>query len=102
MIIGVRLLVEESNNSGNFNIKYEFSGDGWKVMALSVLQNFKEQKQIKIQTLHSFSTSQDLYTGIEKNVGQLWLDNPYFKLDDLNQHSFINECDCRPVRNLNE
>jgi hypothetical protein len=83
MIIGVRVLVEEPSNSGIFCTKYEFSGIGWKTMAISVLSNLIEQNQIKIQTLHSFSTSYNLYTGDKKTIGELWLDNPYFKLDDL-------------------
>jgi hypothetical protein len=81
--LGIRILFEEPINSGDYYVQYEYTGDNWESNAAKVLPYFLGQKNTKIQTLHPFSTSHNIYTGTTHDVGQIWLDNPYFKLEDL-------------------
>jgi hypothetical protein len=77
-IIGVRMLSEESD--GSYYIKYEFTDDNWREHALRILPYFIGQSENKFQTLHSFSTSYNLYTGETIEPTNIWLDNPYFNI----------------------
>jgi hypothetical protein len=82
-ILGIRILIQAPELNGDYFVKHEFSGDRWKERAARVLPYFINLKEVKLQTLHPFSTSHDLYTGEERTPGSLWFDNHYFKLDDL-------------------
>jgi hypothetical protein len=82
-ILGIRILVEEPINSNDYYIKYEYTGDNWESLVANVLPYYLGNKQVKIQTLHPFSSSHNVYTGKTHDVGSLWLDNINFKLEDL-------------------
>ncbi len=82
-IIGVRILYRIPN-SDDYNILYEFTGDRWQKRSLKVLSDHIGLKDVKIQTLHPFSTSVHLQTGQIQEPGDIWLDNPYFTIDNLN------------------
>jgi hypothetical protein len=83
IILGVRVLIEKPQSSHNFFVEYEFSGDKWKENALEVLPYYLGKTGVKIQTLHSFSTSHNVQTGQEITPGNIWLDNQLFKITDL-------------------
>jgi hypothetical protein len=82
-ILGIRILIEAPELNGDFYVKYEFTGEDWTINASRVLPYYLGNKDVKIQTLHPFSTSYNLSTGQEKEPGNLWLDNNYLKLEDL-------------------
>lgn len=82
-ILGVRILVETPINSGDYYVKYEFIGDNWKYNASKILPHFLNQNDVKIQTLHPFSTSYNLTTGQTMEPGNIWLDNHLFRLENL-------------------
>ena len=81
-IIGVRILYRISK-SDDYNILYEFTGDQWQKKCLKILSDHIGLKDVKIQTLHPFSTSFHLQTGQIQEPGDIWLDNPYFTIDSL-------------------
>jgi hypothetical protein len=81
-ILGLRICVEDSA-SGDYFVEYEFTGDTWKEDAVLILPDFIKQTGVIIQTLHPFSTSHNLDTNAKEDVGNLWLNNPYFKIQDL-------------------
>ena len=81
IILGLRILVEDPN--GDYYTKYEFVGPDWKINAARILPHYIGLKNVKLQTLHPFSTSYDLTTDREQEVGNVWLDNTYFRLEDL-------------------
>ena len=83
VILGVRILIEAPELNGDFYVKYEFTGEDWVTNAAQYLPYYLGKKDVKIQTLHPFSTSYNLATGQEKEPGNLWLDNNYLKLEDL-------------------
>ena len=82
-ILGVRILIGTPEYNGDFNVKHEFTGEDWIINALRVLPYYLGKRDVKIQTLHSFSTSYNLITGQYKEPGNIWLDNHYLKLEDL-------------------
>lgn len=82
-ILGLRILIEMPYGGGDYYVKYEFTDTNWKQQAIKILPQFLGQKDVKIQTLHPFSSSHNLYTGQISEPSNLWLDNNYFKLDDL-------------------
>jgi hypothetical protein len=81
-IIGVRILIRIPN-SDKYDISYEFKDDNWKQKSLNILSQYIDFNDIKIQTLHSFSTSYHLQTGQIQKPGNIWLDNSYFIIDNL-------------------
>jgi hypothetical protein len=83
LILGVRILIEVPQISGDYYVEYELSGDNWKEKAVKILPKYLGQTNVKIQTLHSFTPSHNLYTGQIIKPGNIWLDNYYFKLDDI-------------------
>ena len=63
--------------------KHEFTGSNWKKDAMRVVSYYFALKDVKIQTLHPFSTSYNITTGQKKEPANLWLDNIYIKVEDL-------------------
>ena len=82
-ILGIRILVEEPINSGDYYVKHEFTGSNWKKDEMRVVSYYFALKDVKIQTLHPFSTSYNITTGQKKEPANLWLDNIYIKVEDL-------------------
>jgi hypothetical protein len=82
-ILGIRICFKGAN--GDYFIEYEFTGDTWKENAVIVLPDFLGKSGVIIQTLHPFTTSHNLDTNAREDVGNLWLNNPYFKIQDLLQ-----------------
>jgi hypothetical protein len=82
-ILGLRILIQAPELNGDYYVKHEFSGDRWKERAARVLPYFINHKEVKLQTLHPFSTSYNIHTGEEREPGNIWFDNNYFKLEDL-------------------
>ncbi len=82
-ILGIRILIEAPQLNGDFYVKYEFTGDDWTLNASRVLPHYLGKKDVKIQTLHPFSTSYNLTSGQETVPGNLWLDNHHLKLKDI-------------------
>ena len=82
-ILGIRILIEEPVNSGDYYVKHEFTGPTWKQDAIRVLAYYFALKDVKIQTLHPFSTSYNIQTKEEIEPGNLWIDNKYIKPEDL-------------------
>ena len=84
IILGIRILVEAQYDGGcDYYVKYEFIDENWKKTAMDILPHFLGKVGVKIQTLHPFSSSHNLYTGQITEPSNLWLDNNYFKLEDL-------------------
>ena len=79
-IIGIRIL-NKVLHSDEYNILYEFKGTDWQERCLQILSEYIGLKDVKIQTLHPFSTSLHLQTGLIHEPGDIWLDNPYFTID---------------------
>jgi hypothetical protein len=82
-ILGLRILVKPPNTDGDYYIKYEFTDTNWRQQAIHILPEFIGQSNIKIQTLHKFSESHNIFTGAVHNPGNIWLDNYFIKVDDL-------------------
>lgn len=82
-ILGVRILTSKSGNKDDFYVEYEFTGPNWKRNALLVMASYLGMNNVKIQTLHPFSTSYNLHTGETEEPGNLWLDNIHFTLKDI-------------------
>lgn len=80
-MIGLRILIKEPYSS-DYYVKYEFTDVNWKQQAIYYLPEYGK-KGIKIQTLHSFSTSYNLKTGNIIEPRNIWLDNIYIKVEDL-------------------
>lgn len=80
-ILGLRICVKDEG--GDYFVQYEFTGDNWREGAVLVLPDFLGKPDVIIQTLHPFSTSHNLDTSAKEDVGNLWLNNPYFKIQDL-------------------
>lgn len=85
-ILGVRILIEAPELNRDYYVKYEFIGEDWALNASKVIPYYLGRKDVKIQTLHPFSTSYNLTTGQETAPGNLWLDNHHLKLEDLNTY----------------
>jgi len=83
IILGIRILIEEPVDSGDYYVKHTFSGPNWKKNSFNTISNFIGRSNVKIQTLHPFSSSYNITTGKEKEPGNLWLDNKYIKLENL-------------------
>jgi hypothetical protein len=81
-VLGIRICLEQPA-AGDYFVKYEFTGDTWKEDAALILPDFLGKAGVIIQTLHHFSTSHNLTTKEKHNTGDLWLNNPYFKYQDL-------------------
>jgi glucose-6-phosphate 1-dehydrogenase len=81
-MIGLRILIEKPYSS-DYYVKYEFKDANWKQQAIYYLPKYIGKKRIKIQTLHSFSTSYNLKTGNIIEPRNIWLDNIYIKVNDL-------------------
>ncbi len=82
-ILGVRILVEIPHLNTEYYVEYEFTGDKWKENAIKILPKYLGYKDVKIQTLHSFTPSYNLHTGQIIKPGCIWFDNFYFKLEDI-------------------
>lgn len=82
-ILGVRVLIEMPHGGEDYYVKYEFIGTNWKYNAIKILPQFLQQPGVKIQTLHLFSSSHNLYAGKIAEQGNIWIDNFYFNLDSL-------------------
>ena len=82
-ILGLRICVD--GGDGDYFVEYEFTEDTWKENAVLVLPDFLGKSGVIIQTLHPFTTSHNLDTNAKEDVGNLWLNNPYFKIQDLLQ-----------------
>jgi hypothetical protein len=83
-ILGIRILVETQHGGGSdYYVSYEFINENWKENAINTLPHYLGKPGVKIQTLHPFSSSHNLYTGQKMEPGNIWLDNNYFKLEDL-------------------
>jgi hypothetical protein len=83
VILGVRILTSKTGNHDEFFVEYEFTGTNWKRNALLVMPSYIGQSNVKIQTLHPFSTSYNLHSGSVMNPGNIWLNNTHFSLKDL-------------------
>jgi hypothetical protein len=83
LIIGLRILIEMPHGGGDYYVKYEFTDVNWKIEASQILPHFFGKSGVKIQTLHPFSTSHNIQTGKTEEPGNIWIDNFYFKLEDL-------------------
>ena len=81
-IIGVRILVKLPQDN-DYLVQFEFKGDNWQKRALRVISEYIGVDRVKIQTLHPFSTSYHLQTGQIQEPGDIWIDNPYFTVDNL-------------------
>lgn len=84
-IIGVRILNRLPKEDGYY-VKYEFKDANWQEKALKVLQEYIGVDRVKIQTLHPFSASYHLQTGQIQEPGSIWMDNPYFTVEQLFSH----------------
>lgn len=82
-IIGIRILIEIPQLTTEYYVKYEFTGNKWKESAIKILPDYLGYKDVKIQTLHLFTSSCNLYTGQIMKPSNIWLDNFYFKLEDI-------------------
>ena len=78
-ILGIRILIEEPVDSGDYYVKHTFTGPNWKKNSFNTVSNFIGGSNVKIQTLHSSSTSY----GDERESCNLWLDNKDIKVEDL-------------------
>ncbi len=83
-ILGLRILIENPNGSGDYYVKYEFTDPEWKYQAMYYLPQFRGKPGVKIQTLHPFTTSHNIQTGRTHEPGNLWLDNFNININDLN------------------
>jgi hypothetical protein len=83
-ILGLRIIMETPLNSGNFYIQYEFTGNNWKRNAAAYLPYYMGRRDIRLQTLHHFTSSYDIETGQKYNVGNIWLENIYIRPHHLN------------------
>ena len=81
-VLGIRICLEQPA-TGDYLVKHEFTGDTWKENAALVLPHFLGKPGVVIQTLHPFSTSHNIATNEKHSTGNLWLNNPYFKYQDL-------------------
>jgi hypothetical protein len=78
-IVGIRILIEEPVNSGDYYVNHEFTGPNWQKKSFNTISNFIGRNNVKIQTLHPSSTSY----GEERESCNLWLDNKDIKLESL-------------------
>ena len=78
-ILGIRILIEEPVDSGDYYVKHTFTGPNWKKNSFNTVSNFIRGSNVKIQILHPSSTSY----GDEREPGYLWLDNKDIKVEDL-------------------
>lgn len=82
-ILGIRILL--LNTSLNYEIKHEFVGLNWRLNAAFVLPYYKRLPGVKIQTLHHFGSSYNLFTGAISKPMDIWFDNHLFFLKDSNK-----------------
>ncbi len=59
IIKGLRILVSKPPMDDQYYVHYEFTGSNWRESAKSVLPNYIGQQNVKIQTLHPFSSVKD-------------------------------------------
>ncbi len=83
VILGIRILIEEPYNSGNFFAKHEFTGPNWKQDAANHVLFYFGKAGVRFQTLHPFSTSHNLNTGEKHEPGEIWLNNSFIKPADF-------------------
>lgn len=83
IILGLRILIEMPHGGGDYYVKYEFTDTSWKEDAIKILPDFLGQENVKIQTLHSFTSSHNIITGKISEPTNIWLDNFYITLKDL-------------------
>ncbi len=81
-IIGVRI-INSVQTSDEHKILYEFKYDNLNENAINIISQYIGLNTVKIQTLHHFSKSYHLKTGLIQEPGDIWLDNPYFTVDSL-------------------
>jgi len=74
-ILGIRILIEEPVDSGDYYVKHTFSGPNWKKNSFNTISNFIGCNNVKIQTLHPSDK--------ERESCNLWLDNKDIKLENL-------------------
>ena len=70
-ILGIRILIEEPVDSGDYYVKHTFTGPNWQKKSFNTVCNFTAGSNVKIQTLHPSSTSY----GEKRETCNLWLDN---------------------------
>ncbi len=83
-ILGLRILIEESMNGGDYYPKFEFTGDRWRQDAIKIFTFYFGKPGVIIQTLHPFSTSYNISTGKTETPGNIWLKNIIITPEDLN------------------
>lgn len=83
VILGVRILIEDPVNSGDFYTKHEFIGPNWKIDAAQHFCYYYGKAGVRFQTLHPFSTSHNLRTGKTEEPGEIWLNNSFIKPADF-------------------
>jgi hypothetical protein len=59
IIKGLRILVSKPPMDDQYYVHYEFTGTNWRESAKFVLPNYIGQQNVKIQTLHQFSSVKD-------------------------------------------
>lgn len=82
-ILGVRILIAMPQSSYDYILKHEFTGKRWKDEAVYILPHYLGKSDVKIQTLHYFTSSHNIQTGQVVEPTTIWLDNFNFKLEDL-------------------
>lgn len=82
-ILGVRILILMPKSEYDFSIEYEFKDSQWKNEAVRILPYYLGKPDVKIQTLHYFTSSHNIQTGQITDPTTIWLDNFNFKLEDL-------------------
>jgi hypothetical protein len=83
IISGIRILTLSPNSRYDYRIEHEFVGENWKVRAIHILPLFLDKMDVKFQTLHIFSSSYNIQSGIVSEPSLIWLDSPFFNFDDL-------------------
>lgn len=83
IICGIRILLLIPNSRYDYKVEHEFSGEDWKIRAIYILLLFIDKVDVKFQTLHSFSSSYNLQSGTLSYPSLVWLDNHFFKFEDL-------------------
>jgi hypothetical protein len=47
-IVGIRILIEEPVNSGDYYVNHEFTGPNWKKNSFNTISNFIGRSNVKI------------------------------------------------------
>jgi hypothetical protein len=75
---GIRIYMAKTINKLEYTLLYEFTDKLWMEHVKLVSQDIIHNPLVKFQTLHTF--------GKESNGScfTIWLDNPYFSIDKIN------------------